>query len=201
MIRKWLKYALILALVAGGAWLVFTVLSLASENDQLEGVDRLSIADRAELREAINEDRTKINLLVEQIEGLGEEPVVNPSTPLPRILRIPGDDGDDGKDGKDGADGEDGRDSTVPGPQGPGATDEQVAAQVAAYCSARNDCTPPTPKDGTNGKDGEPGRGIASIGCTSGLTPQTYTVVYTDGTTQDFTCGELPPIEPTPTPE
>lgn len=74
-----------------------------------------------------------------------------------------GQDGANGTDGTDGADGRDGAD----------VTDDQVAAEVAAYCAANNDCRPtqdeineavrlycssqPSPCVGPQGPEGQPG--------------------------------------------
>lgn len=71
--------------------------------------------------------------------------------------------GQDGADGTNGTDGEDGAD----------VTDDQVAAEVAAYCAANNDCRPtqdeineavrvycsaqPSPCVGPQGPEGQPG--------------------------------------------
>lgn len=103
---------------------------------------------------------------------------------------FPGLGGDDGTDGSDGSDGNDsttpgpsGADSTVPGPQGPaGATGAPG-------------------KDGTDGKDGQRGDdgvSVTDVGCTGGLSPVTFTFTYSDGRTQSVTCGQLEPVEPTP---
>jgi hypothetical protein len=184
------KVVAVIAALAVGAWVVSTILTVLAETDRFENADALSIAERRELREAVNEDRTKINLLREQIKALGAEPVVDPVTPLPTVVRIPGEDGEDGDDGDTGRTGE----------RGPGPTDEQIEAAVAAYCATRNDCTPPPPadgKDGTNGRDGSdgaPGRGIASVVCTGGLTPMTFTFTYSDGSSETVTCGTLEPV-------
>lgn len=151
-------------------------------------------------------DRTR-----ETIQDAPIEPNATAPSALPplqtRYVPIPG---PTGKTGATGRAGRDGQDSTVPGPAGadgadstvpgPGASDDQVAAQVAAYCAARNDCTPPPAKDGAKGEPGADAPRIADIVCEGGLTPVTFTFVYSDGTTDTVTCGELEPI-PTPTPE
>lgn len=60
-----------------------------------------------------------------------------------------------------------------------------------------------TGSQGPAGKDADPtpvAVAVANFTCSGGLSPVTYTLVFTDGHTEDHTCGELPPVEPTPTP-
>lgn len=81
--------------------------------------------------------------------------------------------GVDGKPGKDGANGRD----------APEVTDEELlnAAQtaLAALCAQENQ--PCKGKDGTDGKQGEPGRGITSTAC---LESGRWLVRYSDGSTE-----------------
>lgn len=71
----------------------------------------------------------------------------------------PGDPGDPGQAGEPGAAGEEGAPGQAgsPGAPGPGPTDDQIAAAVDAYCSARNDCQGPAGPAGADGEDGAPG--------------------------------------------
>jgi hypothetical protein len=120
--------------------------------------------------------------------------------------------GTDGcRDGKNGADSQvpgpastvPGPASTVPGPEGDTGpkgekgdtpSDETVIALIRRVLAEN----PPT-----NGVDG---RGITSLACSATLGPITFTVTYTDGTTQQFSCGDAPidpdpePVEPKPAP-
>lgn len=57
--------------------------------------------------------------------------------------------------GQDGADGVDGEDA-------PPLTDDQILAQVAAYCDAHGECQGRPGRDGT---DGEDGRGVVAVAC------------------------------------
>ncbi len=100
--------------------------------------------------------------------------------------RCQGKDGADGADGANGATGADGQDGT----QGPGPTDQQIADAVAAYCSAGNcrGAEGPPGAPGQDGTDGTDGRGVSSLSCDS-VTPFTLRVVYTDGTSETYTCG------------
>lgn len=83
-----------------------------------------------------------------------------------------------GPEGEDGTDGQDGQQ----GKQGPPPSEDQVAKAVADYCSTRNDCR------GQAGQDGTPGRGIQAVACTQGNA--TFTITYTDGSTQTVECDE-----------
>jgi hypothetical protein len=110
-----------------------------------------------------------------------------------------------------------------PGARGPSPTSTQIAAAVAAYCSTRDSCrgaagaAGTAGADGSNGKDGKDGatgdrgpsgsdgapgtngvdgRGIASLVCSTTVAPITFNVTYTDGTSQEFTCGEAVAVDP-----
>lgn len=169
-----------------------------------------SADDRATIRTELTETREDFeqqkaataaqeaatSALADQVESLGEEPVVEPEEASRSVL-VP-----------------------VPGPRGPGPTVAQVLAAINAYCDRNDDCTPPAPKDGkdgaagqdstipgpegpagrdgTNGSDGSDGkdgtdgtngRGIESLDCST-LTPKTtFTITFTDGTTQTIACS------------
>lgn len=93
-----------------------------------------------------------------------------------------------GRDGTPGANGTPGADSTVPGPRGQDATDEQIAAGVAAYCSANNDCKGPV------------GRGIASLTCQDdGTLLAVYDKPDADGKTQQVIPNSDCKVQPAPT--
>lgn len=134
--------------------------------------------------------------LADQVESLGEEPVVEPEEASRSIL-VP-----------------------VPGPRGPGPAVSQILAAISTYCAANDDCKgpagsdgeagadgadstiagPPGPagKDGANGKDstvpgpagptgpagstGDDGRGIQSAQCGD---DGRWTITYTDGASED----------------
>ncbi|MCG7285347.1 hypothetical protein MHY85_05075 [Cellulomonas sp. ACRRI] len=98
----------------------------------------------------------------------------------------PGEDGAPGSvgaTGATGARGAAGADGAVgaQGPQGvagPGPTDEQIAAAVAAYCVANNGCMGPQGVQGIAGPAGEPG--APGPTCAEGQVPQTLTVAAFD---------------------
>ncbi|MFC8732191.1 hypothetical protein ACFT5B_07015 [Luteimicrobium sp. NPDC057192] len=69
---------------------------------------------------------------------------------------VPGPAGAEGLAGATGSAGADGAPGAA-GADGKNATDTQVAAAVAAYCDAHDQCRGPAGKDGTNGKDGADG--------------------------------------------
>ena len=188
-----------------------------------------SATDRASIRAELDDTRTELSAtradlddqfaastaLTEQVESLGEEPVVNPASPPRTSTGIPipgvrgpapsfstvlravmqvcdGDacDGDPGQDGSDGSDGE-----SITGPQGqPG---ESITGATGATVAKGDSVTGPAGKDGANGKDG---RGISALDCTGTLTPITLTLTYTDGTTSSITC-QPGAVEPEPAPE
>lgn len=132
--------------------------------------------------------------LADQVRGLGEVPVVEPTSgtagktgPMgpagpagPRgPAGAPGADGKDGANGKTGATGADGSDGTSgndgadgtqgePGPAGPPGADGADGTNGA---------------DGANGKDG---RSVESVSCDSGL--GTFTFYFDDGTSQTVQC-------------
>jgi hypothetical protein len=70
--------------------------------------------------------------------------------------------------------GADGEDSTVPGPP---PTAEQIDAAQARYCDAHNECRGPAGENGTDGANGEPGRGLLSMQCATGG----WIITYSDG--------------------
>lgn len=51
------------------------------------------------------------------------------------------------------------------GTDAPAVTDEQIAAQVAAYCDARGECIGPMGPMGPAGANGEDGRGVVDVDC------------------------------------
>ncbi len=101
-------------------------------------------AERLELIQQLDEERAKVDALFEQLQALGEDPVVEPGEPSP------GSPGPSGPTGPQGVPGEDGRTPTA----------AEVLAAVNAYCASVGGCrgadgTPGSP--GTNGTDGASG--------------------------------------------
>lgn len=100
--------------------------------------------ERAALLAQVDEQAAKVDALVEQLEDLGEEPVVEPETPKipdgPGPVLIPGEKGEPGDDG------EPGRTPTA----------AEVLAAVTAYCASVGGCVG---EDGESivGPPGEPG--------------------------------------------
>lgn len=92
-----------------------------------------------------------------------------------------------GRSGSPGASGSSGAAGSQ-GPAGPGPTDDQIAAAVAAYCTAHGNCTGPAGPAGSTGPTGPAGRGVASIDC-KGLGLNQLTIHYDDGTTQTVPCN------------
>lgn len=129
--------ALLLAVVAAGAYL-----AVANAGARLERFELLQqIEDERNLLDA---ERAKVDALYEQLQGLGEEPIVKPSDPSP------------GATGPSGPTGEQGIPGRAP-------TSAEVLEAVNAYCSSIGGCrgadgTPGTP--GTNGTNGQPGESV-----------------------------------------
>lgn len=163
-----------LALAAAFGWTTAQLMERAQ-------ADRESVADRADLRRQVEAVEAANAVLAEQVRALGDEPAAEVDgteaqrivVPLAGPRGIPGVTGPRGPrglpgvgtPGRPGADGQDG----APGPAGP-----------------KGEPGPPG-KDGSNGKDGSqgpPGRGIASVDCTSG---GDWIITYTDGATQSVT--------------
>lgn len=197
--KNWLRYAARVAATLVFAALVYGVLFAITENVGQNRADEASVAERAELRHDLEQNEAAVQLLTDQLESLGQEPVVEPpssttptiapggGTPSIELLRslirfavesacggpsCRGLDGQPGAEGADGADGLDGKDGT-PGANG---------------------------ANGADGAPGAPGRGIVS-----GPTCQedgTWTTTYTDGSveTQPGPCRFIPapPTEPEP---
>lgn len=142
---------LILGVLAFGAFL--TVANTAMREELSETLDDLA-ASRAET-----------SALYEQLQALGERPVVKPD----EIVNTPGEQGAPGPQGIPGVDG-------APGPRGaqgvpgPGTTAEQVAAAVAEYCAASDGCRGPAGATGAQGADGAPG--AAGPACPTGYEPR-----------------------------
>lgn len=172
--------------------------------------DRAAI--RAELTEARGDlDQQKAataaqeaatTALADQVESLGEKPVVEPEAAArATLVQVPGPRGpgptmaqlgrlvsaqiDDvlvkvcggscnGKTGKAGANG---ADSEIPGPAGP-------PGPVGPKGDGGSDGS-----DGSNGADGSNGRGIESLSCSTLAPETTFTITFTDGTSQTITCS------------
>jgi hypothetical protein len=86
--------------------------------------------------------------------------------------------------------------STVPGPRGPQGEKGDTPSDDTILALIRRLLAENPPKDGQDGRDG---RGITSLACSATLGPITFTVTYTDGTTQEFSCGDAP-VDPDPDP-
>lgn len=193
--KKYLKMIVAVLGVVGGGWLVFTILHLAADAEQFQSNDAASIAERAQLRDDLEQNEAAVALLTEQLEDLGQEPVVEPPTAnespsssappvdlLRSLVRFAVESSCGGPSclgpvgppstvpGPAGEAGRDGADSTVPGPQGPA---------------------------GANGADGAPGRGVSNVSCEA---DGTWLIAYTDGTTSTTPgpCRFIPeqPVDP-----
>lgn len=205
VVGTWVVGLTVLALVA---YLMWAYADLAS-NDEASLDDRSRLAqENAEDEERIDELESALGLVTEQLRDLGQEPVIEPddlgesdrvspqgptldlvkalvaltvptgvemfcaprndctAPPAPAAPPLPP---IEPRDGRDGVDGE------TP-------SDERLLALIAPLI--------PAPLKG------DPGVGVASFACTTrALAEFTFTVTLTDGTTQAFTCGGLPPAE------
>lgn len=135
--------------------------------------------------------------------------------PTPAIAIPP----ENGKDGKDGKNASQQQVDTAVQTFLPSLLQQLLGVQipnaVSAYCDRRNGCTPSPPKDGVDGETGptgatgatgptgakgdkgDPGRGILSMGCESEGVDVVFTIVFSDGTSEQIVCSEPTP-EPTP---
>lgn len=165
------RYLATILAVMAGAWLVLQVLTLTDRSSvsRAEREQLFSLVDSQAAQ--IEDEQAARSLLAEQVESLGEEPVVpaEPSTaePLPQQLRyvpIPGPRGLRGLAGDDG---------------GRGATGVQGATGATGEQGPKGDTGDRGPA-GADGSAGPPGRGIAS-GPTCN-DDGTWTTTYTDGT-------------------
>lgn len=109
---------------------------------------------------------------------------------------VTGPPGPSGASGGPGPSGPPGATVTGPaGPPGPGPTVQQIADAVAAWCSAHGGCAGPAGPSGEAGPAGPPGptgptgNGILTVQCTGGPHNITFTITYTDGTTQTVRCA------------
>lgn len=93
------------------------------------------IAQLDEAQERLDEERAKVDALIEQVQAAGEEPVVDATDARP---------GEPGSPGERGPAGEPGR----------APTSEEVLVAVNAYCASIGGCRG---ADGTNGQPGTPG--------------------------------------------
>jgi len=207
--------AVIVVLLVGGIVLTVVVLDIAqSRQAATEERDDLR-SSLTQTQGALDDESAKSAALAEQVESLGEKPVVEPGGPQASPgIAIPGARGpgptfaqtlravqasigaglnevcDGSCEGDDGADstvpGPPGSDSTVPGPTGSGGAKGDTGS------------TGSKGETGSSGRDGSDGRGVTRFDCIDG----SIVVTYTDGTTQTIpglTC--VPPVvEPTPAP-
>lgn len=158
----------IAALLFAG-WLILQVSSLAEENQRFEERDQQSLADREHLHDEVEAQQAALEALAEQLQELGEEPVVEPDEiptesdvvviPGPRGFscieeigypRCRGAEGLPGSDGRAGADGRDGRDG-APGPAGP------TGPAGPAGPQGERGPAGPQGEPGPQGPQGEPG--------------------------------------------
>ena len=132
---------------------------------------------------------TAVADLANQVRSMGGHPVVEPSE-LPGPVGASGPAGPAGATGATGATG----DTGPRGPRGyPGPTGPVGPMGPAGATGAKGETGPKGEpgqdgKDGADGKDGQDGRGIASVSC-DGPALTTFTITYTDGTTQTVSCG------------
>lgn len=165
--------------------------------------DRVSKAEAGQddYRAQAADNAKKVDALAEQVRSLGEAPVAEPAddAPAPVLARGPrgamGPAGPMGRPGKDGADGE-----SITGPRGatgaagasgaPGADGEAGSTGAAGKDGAPGPAGPKGEpgRDGSNGSDGKDGRGITGVSCSTTV-PLTFTVTYSDGSTETVTCS------------
>lgn len=192
-------WAVGLSAIALVVYLLVTVLSMTH-------ADERDSSDRADLRVEVTEQQKRADLLAQQVRSLGETPIVQPSTPAvkgepkSRYVPVPG------PAGKDGANGLPGKSLPgLPGAPGqsvvgpPGATGKDGATGPAGPTgSAGKDGKDGGPgADGAPGSNGADGRGVTSLACSGAVAPITFTVTFSDGSSQDFSCGSA--VEPEPT--
>ncbi len=210
--KRYVKVAAFVVAVLFGAWVVMTLLTVligqeASRDDRADLRAQLDVA-----QEEIDTNAAAAEILARQVEGLGEEPVVQPpavspgalTPPSVRFLPVPGQQGEEGPPPSfaavlDAVDrlladalvascggscrGEDGE--SIQGPPG-----ETVVGQKGDVGE--------TGQKGETGAKGDPGRGVRSAVCGD---DGRWTVTYTDDTTSDGgRCLPLAP-DPEPTPE
>lgn len=107
---------------------------------------------------------------------------------LPGLTGPPGPEGDRGPLGPEGPDGRPGVDGE-PGDDGePGASGSDGDTGPTGPAGAEGPAGPP----GLTGPPGPGGRGVSSVECDSS-TPFTFTITYSDGSTETFSCGGEPP--------
>ncbi|KQP81562.1 hypothetical protein [Aeromicrobium sp. Leaf291] len=165
---------------------VLTVAALALGTMTLFERSAVSREERGELRSGLDASRetteqqdVAISLLQQQLEDIGEIPIVpvSPSETAPTVplLVAPGAQPSESRLQRaiedycaSGGCGEDGADGATPSL----AQLSGIAAQaVAAYCAPRNSCTPPAPpagKDGATGGQGPQGVGLRRLACVDG---------------------------------
>lgn len=142
------------------------------------------------LTNKVNRADHRVQQLAQQVRSLGGKPVVEPATP-----GSPGVQGEQGEPGPAGPVGPIGPLGPMgitgqPGAKGlTGATGAQGPAGPAGATGAKGEPGKDGAdgKNGTNGTDGHDGRGVASITC-SGPPLETFTFVYTDGTSDTVAC-------------
>lgn len=216
LLLKVLVGLVVLSILVGGMAFVYAwqVEKVGRERDAVNATTNAQVAEEAKAQAQTNAEA--VEALNEQLEAEGLEPVVTTeslpkvadlpetrtSTTVIRRENVPFSLVQNAVDSRlEGAllatcggscEGDDGE--SVEGPGGPVGPVGPIGPQG-----------PQGPQGGQGDKGekgdvGEMGVGIASIACTGGLTPLTFDVTLTDGSTLTFTCGTLEPIEPEPEP-
>lgn len=193
-----LAVALTVLIVSLSGYAVYLVL------DDLTSRVTVAEVESGKNGKAAAEANQKAEVLAQQVRSLGETPIVQPSTPKTdekspiRYVPVPGPTGATGPAGTPG--------KSLPGlPGAPGQSvvgppgDVGPSGATGPSGSAGKDGKDGTPgADGSTGSPGADGRGITSLACSGPAAPITFTVTYSDGSTQDFSCGSV--VEPEPTP-
>lgn len=117
-------------------------LAAANASARTDRAELISQLDEAQDR--LDEERAKVDALIEQVRAAGEEPVVDATDARP---------GERGEPGERGPAGEPGR----------APTSEEVLVAVNAYCASIGGCRGADGTNGTNGTNGQPGAPGESI--------------------------------------
>lgn len=205
--KRMLRYAAILAVIAVGGWFVFAMLHLFSGAQQFRSNDDQLRTENAKQDDEIVDLLATVDLLNQQLEALGQTPIVEPPDTesdlvvdgapsldiTQTLVRLAvesacggasclGPVGPTGLPGAPGVDGVNGRDGSTP-------TDERLLGLIQPLI--------PAPIPGTPGVNGADGRGVSGVQC-SALIAFDLTFSFTDGTTQTVSCGPVqePPVDP-----
>lgn len=167
-IARGVGISIVLAVLALGAYL-----AVANAGARAERFELLEQIDAE--RQLVDAERAKVDALYEQLQDLGEDPIVTPSDPSPAPTGPSGPTGPQGIAGRTpsmgdvldavdaycvsiggcvGADGEDGASGTNGGDGAPGAPGESITGPAGPQGPA-----------GTNGTDGAPGVSVTGVSC------------------------------------